>query len=135
MFGAKELKSVGQRWSMNRSLAVKSLKDSGIVIPEDGLNGTVSLEAIDKIGKVDCLSLRGELTANGIAAGGMPDGVIIDTGSLTAVFRGCFPLDSLGLYRREGTDMNIEIHASRAGTKFNVSFSEKRDAVWTSVEQ
>ena len=135
IFGARELKSVGQRWPMNRSLAVQSLKDSGIVIPADGLNGTVSFEAIDKIGKVDCLSLRGELTAHGITAGGLPAGVSIDTGSLTAAFQGCFPLESRGLYRKEGTDMTVEIHASGPGTKFDVSYSEKHDAVWTPVEQ
>jgi hypothetical protein len=135
IFGARELKSVGQRWPMNRSLAVQSLKDSGIVVPADGLNGSVSLEAIDKIGKVDCLSLRGELTANGITAGGLPEGVTIDTGSLTAGFQGCFPIESRGLYRKEGTDMTFDIRASGSGTKFNVSYSEKHDAVWTPVDQ
>ncbi len=133
IFGSKEQKSEGERWPMNRSLAVKSFKDIGIVIPEDGLSGTVVLEGKEKMGNVDCLRLRGQMTADSIAAGGLPEGVIIDSGSATAVFRGCFPLENLGLARKESTELKVEIQASSEGTKFKVSVVEKRDAVWTAV--
>jgi hypothetical protein len=46
VFGAKEPKCLGQKWSMNRSLAVRGFKDNGITVPEDQLSGTVSLEAL-----------------------------------------------------------------------------------------
>jgi hypothetical protein len=135
IFGAKEVKSIGQKWPINRSLAIQSFKGNGIVIPADRLNGTVSLEAIDKIGNADCLSLRSEMTASRIALSSLPEGFIVDSSSMTAVLRGCFPLESRGLHGREGAEVTVEMHGSLADKKIDATSSQKRDAVWTPVAQ
>ena len=100
VFGAKEPKSIGQSWPMNRSLAAQGLKDRGIEVLPDRMSGSVQLESIDKIGSLDCLRLRGEMTIDSISSAGLPPGFTLDAGSLKSVLRGCVPLETHGLQRQ-----------------------------------
>jgi hypothetical protein len=135
VFGTKELKSIGDKWPINRSFALQSFQGSGIVIPADRLNGTVLFEGVGKIGNVDCVSLRSEMTASSFALSSLPEGFVGGSSNMTAVLRGCFPVESRGLQGREGAEVTVEIHGSLGDKKIDASTSKKRDVVWVLVER
>ena len=131
IFGTKDAKGIGDRWSINLALAAENLRDTGISIPAGRLSGTVSLVGKDKIAAIECLSIQGELRADGVTMKDLPPGFTMDRGSFGAVFRGCFPLGDSGLSYKEGADMIFQIRlTSKEGVSLDITTSEKRDAVW-----
>lgn len=135
VFGTRELKRIGDSWPIHPEKAYESMKETGFSIPEGHLSGTVRLVAKDRIASTDCLSIRGELLADAIAAE-LPNGVTLERGNMQGVFRGCFPLDGSGLSRKEGADITVQMRvASKDGTKFDVIFSQKSDDIWVAVDK
>ena len=131
IFGTKELKGIGESWPVNPSQAYESFKETGFVIPEGHLEGTVTLVAKDRIASADCLSIRGDVQADVIAAKALPGGVTLERGRLQAAFRGCFPAESSGLSYKEGADISVQMRVvPKDRPKLDFTYSQKSDLVW-----
>ncbi len=137
IFGTKDEKNIGDSWPINHALAAENLKDTGISIPEGRLSGTVLLLNKDKIGATDCLSIQGEMNADGLSLTSqeIAPGFTLDSGSVHARLWGCIPLDDSRLSRKEGVDLTMQMRlTSKEGVTLAVRTSQKRDAVWVSLK-
>jgi hypothetical protein len=130
IFGSREAKAVGDSWPMNVASAAENVKGAGIVLPVASTSGSVSLVAKEKLGAMDCLSLRGEMKASEIGLKNLPPGLTLDRGSLRVSFRGCVPVADAGLSHKEGTDVNMEVHLSSPGGAIDVTNVQTTDSVW-----
>jgi hypothetical protein len=131
IFGTKERKSIGDTWSINVARAFDSLKDDGIIVPPGHLSGRVTLLAKEKVGGIDCLSLRGELVADGIFSTRLPRDVTVDESKVQATFDGCYPIEESGLSFKEQTQFSMQAHVrTKQGVTFDMMSSQKSDSIW-----
>ena len=131
IFGTKTPKAVGDSWPMNSALASEDLKGTGLSIAADKLHGKVTLKSIDTVGSAACLDLVGDMQADTFAPGDAPPGTTFDQTSITAVFRGCFPVNPAVPSHREGGDVSFQMRVhQKDGPAVDVSFSQKSDSTW-----
>jgi hypothetical protein len=134
IFGIKTPRGIGESWPINDVAAIKSLAENGVIIPEGRLSGIVSLIGKDKVGSTDCLSLRGEMKADGLSSKKFPPSVKVEEAKLHASFRGCLPLDGAGLSHSAGADLTFVVLLARSdGQKLEVALTQKMDAVWSAI--
>jgi len=116
--------------------AIKSFAETGLIISEGHLSGTTSVIGKDKVGSADCLSLRGELKADGLSSKDFPSGVKVDEGKMRAVFRGCFPIERAGLSHSGGGDFSLSVRLlTPDGTRLQVTSIQKTDEIWNALEK
>jgi hypothetical protein len=82
VFGTKEPKAFGESWPINAKLGSEDVKKSGIEVSPEHLNGRTELVGKERIGEADCLSVRGELVASGVALKDLPGGATVDEGTM-----------------------------------------------------
>jgi hypothetical protein len=92
VFGTREARKVGDTWSINSALAVRSLLEDKLLASEDDTKGTVTIEKKMTIGAEDCLVISGAMDI-GLITGNI-DMVKIDSGEMHARFSGAFPVDT-----------------------------------------
>src|SRR5262249_2610566 len=92
VFGAKEPKAFGASWPINAKLASEDLKKSGIEVSPEHLKGGMELVGKDRVAEADCLRVRAEFMASGIAMKDLPDGATVADGTVQATFDGCVPI-------------------------------------------
>jgi hypothetical protein len=135
IFGTKEPKGIGDSWSIDRTLASESLKDTGIIIPTGRLTGVVSLVAKDKIAAIDCLKFRAELTADNFTLKDLPPGVTADRTSMHMIILGSYPIDNSGVSYKEGGEITGQVRfTTNDGVKTDLQRIEKREEVWVAAE-
>ena len=131
IFGTTEPKSIGERWLVNPKLAAGQLTDTGVEIPPEHMHGSVELTAKDKVAGSECLSMRGDLQADGFAVKSLPPGFALDRGTVQATFRGCFPVSGLASSYRTGVDMAVDMHLTSKDGSIDMTFKQGTDATWT----
>ena len=82
VFGTKEPKAFGENWPINAKLAAEDAKKSGIQISPEHLQGRTELVGRDRVGDADCLRVRAELMASGVAMTDLPAGATMDEGTM-----------------------------------------------------
>ena len=133
VFGTKERKSIGDRWSINPSLvlASASFKDSGLMVPPGHLIGMTSLLGIDKVADIDCLSVRGDIKADDISPKDLPQGVSLARGRLQGRFQGCYPIEDARLAYKDGMELRMELQIRmQGGGTVEIMTTQKVDSVW-----
>jgi hypothetical protein len=135
IFGTKEAKGIGDRWSINLALASEKIfKDEGIIVPDGHLSGMVSLVAKDKIANTDCLSLRKELKADDLTSKDLPPGVKLDRSNFQGIILGCYPIEDSRHSYKEGGELTMQmLLTSNEGDKIDITRTEKRDEVWVAA--
>jgi hypothetical protein len=118
IYGTKELKAVGDRWTINKAAAVADLKDS-LIIPIDSMSGVSSIESKGTFSGEECLNLVTELNADRVAPTLGPAGFVLDQGTMDMTVRTCVPINPVSLSRRVGVVGNslFRLHGA-PGTPF-----------------
>jgi hypothetical protein len=102
MFGTTDKQKVGGSWGVNKEAVAKDAGRVGVVVKPEDVEGSFSLQGVEKAGDVECLKLAGslkmkKLTRKDDDEDGLPEGFTVESGSMEAKYGGLFPLDaSLG---------------------------------------
>lgn len=121
IFGTQERQRVGASWPMNAAMAAADLGPTLTVRPED-LSGRTKLVAVGPSGGVDCMTLRGEMTARKVAMPSLPPEAVLDSSAVRADFVGVFPVEPtrarlLSELRMSG---QFRLHVSANGQQVDV---------------
>jgi hypothetical protein len=90
IFGTREKKRVGDTWPINAELAATSLKDVGLRVNKDDVEGSVALKGVVKVGQEECLDIQAWLDIKAFDLQ-LPDGFNVVEGRLQAKFAGKLP--------------------------------------------
>jgi hypothetical protein len=105
IYGTKEQKGVGDRWTINKQLAIDDLKDA-MIIPIEKMTGVTSIVSRGNFGGEDCLNMLGEVNADGVVLRMGPMGFVPAGGTMDMTFRACVPISPAGKSRKEGAVMS-----------------------------
>jgi hypothetical protein len=133
VFGTKEPKAFGESWPINAKLASEDAKKSGIEISPEHLNGRTELVGKDRIGEADCLSVRAELVASGVALKDLPSGATVDEGTMQATFAGCVPI--AGTSARKVLEMTLKARLTKNGSTIDIVGRQKSSKIWKEIRQ
>lgn len=133
VFGTKEPKVFGESWPINAKLASEDAKKSGIEISPEHLKGRTELVGKDRVGEADCLSVRAELVASGVALKDLPAGATVDEGSMQATFAGCVPI--AGTSFRKSVSMTFKARFTTNGSTIDFVGRQKSSEIWQEVRK
>jgi hypothetical protein len=133
VFGTKEPKSFGDSWPINAKLAAEDAKKSGIEIPAERLQGRTELVGKDRVGEADCLTIRAQINASDVAMKDLPDGAIMDNGTMQATLDGCVPI--AGTSSRKGMEMTLKARFTLNAATFDMLARQKSSEVWKEVRK
>jgi hypothetical protein len=107
VYGTKEPKGVGDRWTINKAAAVADLKDA-MIIPIERMTGVSSIVSKGNFGGDECLDLLTEVAADGVALKNGPAGFLPDQGTMEMTVRACVPINPAATSRKEGVVINAQ---------------------------
>ena len=92
IFGTREKKKVGDAWQINAELAALSLKDVGLRVNKDDIEGGAALKGVTKVGQAECLDVEAWLNIKSVDLQ-LPGGFNVVEGRIQAKLAGKFPTD------------------------------------------
>jgi hypothetical protein len=107
IFGSKEPRAIGERWSINNSIAAADFSKIASVSP-DKVRGSASLIAKGIVDGNECLIVTAEVSADDMALPKAPPGFAPDRGSVQANFRGCFTTNPSAGAGKGGAELNAQ---------------------------
>ena len=121
LFGTKDRKKPGQSWPVSAEGVASDSERVGAVVKPGDVEGSFRLDGVEKEGDVECLKLSGNLVVkkllakaddgeDGGAGGGLPEGFVVEGGSMEAKYGGLFPLDSSVGSLQESASMTFVTH-------------------------
>ncbi|UJR84571.1 hypothetical protein [Sandaracinus amylolyticus] len=119
IFGSREPQAIGASWGIDTALAARSLGAMGIEVRHDHIGGQTRLVERTRVGDVDCLVVRAELSARQLAVPSLPPNAQITRAEVRATMEAALPIDLARAVRRERTDLRMHIELSiptEAGT-------------------
>jgi hypothetical protein len=133
VFGTKESKAFGESWPINAQLASEDAKKSGIEVSPEHLKGRIELVGKDRVDEIDCLSVRAELMASGVAMKHLPPGATMDDGTMQATFDGCVPIAGTSI--RKSVEMTLKAHFTSNASTIGIEGRQKSSEVWKEVRR
>jgi hypothetical protein len=133
VFGTNEPKAFGESWPINAELASEDLKKSGIQISPEHLKGKTELVSKDRVGEADCLKVRAELMASGVAMKDLPAGATLDEGTMQATFDGCVPI--AGTSARKGMEMTLKARFTTKDSTVDLLARTRSSQTWQEVRK
>jgi hypothetical protein len=101
LLGTKEKKTVGQSWPVTPEAIAKDSERVGVIVKPEDVEGSFRLDGVEKVGEVECLKMSGNLRVKKLLAkadatedDGLPEGFVVDNGSMEAKYTGLFPVDA-----------------------------------------
>jgi hypothetical protein len=101
MLGTKEKKKVGESWAVTPQAIAKDSERVGVEVKAEDVDGSFRLDGLEKVGDVECLKMSGNLRvkklvtkADATEDDGLPEGFVVDNGSMEAKYTGLFPVDA-----------------------------------------
>jgi hypothetical protein len=101
LLGTKEKKKVGESWPVTPEAIAKDSERVGVVVKPEDVEGSFRLDGVEKVGEVECLKMSGNLRvkklltkADATEDDGLPEGFVVDKGSMEAKYTGLFPVDA-----------------------------------------
>ena len=134
IYGTKEPRGVGDSWTINKAAAVADLKDV-MIIPVERMTGTSSIVSRDNFGGDECLNMLTEVKADGVSLKNGPAGFGAGQGTLQMVFRGCIPIRSGVISRKESGEVSTQYRlkgmpgSPAAGVTMDMTLNQKVDMV------
>ena len=117
LFGTKEKKKPGESWPVGAEAVAKDSERVGVVVKPGDVEGSFRLDGIEKEGEVECLKLSGNLVVKKLVAkaddgedDGLPEGFVVEGGSMEAKYAGLFPVDSSVGSLQESASMTFVTH-------------------------
>jgi hypothetical protein len=101
LLGTKEKKKVGQSWPVTPEAIATDSERVGVVVKPEDVEGSFRLDGLEKVGEVECLKMSGNLRVKKLVTkadanedDGLPEGFVVDNGSMEAKYTGLFPVDA-----------------------------------------
>jgi hypothetical protein len=111
IYGVKEPKGVGDRWTINKTAFVNHAKE-WMIIPIEEMTGVGSIISKGNFGGEDCLNTVTEVNADGVAVKIGPAGYVPESGSLQMTLRFCVPVNPAAKSRKWGGEMNSQVRVT-----------------------
>lgn len=111
IYGVKEPKGVGDRWTINKTAFVNDLMEY-MIIPIEKMTGVGSIISKGNFGGEDCLNTVTEVNADGVSVKIGPAGYVPDSGSLQMTFRDCVPINPAAKSRKGGAEMSSQVRVT-----------------------
>lgn len=101
MLGTKEKKKVGESWPVTAAAIVEDSVRVGVVVKPEDVEGSFRLDGVEKVGDVECLKMSGNLRVKKLVTkadanedDGLPEGFVVENGTMEAKYTGLFPVDA-----------------------------------------
>jgi hypothetical protein len=133
VFGTSEPKAFGESWPIHAERGSEDLKKSGIQVSPEHLKGKTELLSKDRVGEADCLTVRSELMASGVAMNDLPAGATLDEGTMQATLEGCVPI--AGTSARKGMEMTLNARFNSKDSTVDLLARTKLSQTWQEVRK
>ena len=101
LLGTREKKKVGQDWPVTAENVAKDSERVGVVVKPEDVEGSFRIDGVEKQGDVECLKLSGNLKVKKLLTKAddneddrLPEGFVVEGGSMEAKYSGLFPVDT-----------------------------------------
>ncbi len=92
IFGSKVARATGEKWPINKRLAIANMKRDGIILKPEKFSGQTRFPRVVKVGEVECVFLEGEFNATEFRPP-IPKEFEVSESEFVAEYSGKFPLD------------------------------------------
>lgn len=124
LLGTSGRKKVGESWPVSsENIARDSERVNVIVKPED-VEGSFRIDGLEKKDGVECLKMSGNMKVKNLVAkadesedDGLPEGFVVEGGSMDARYAGLFPLDLTVGSLSESASITFVTHISNGSGK------------------
>jgi hypothetical protein len=122
LLGTKEKKKVGESWPVSPENVAKDSERVGVEVKPQDVEGSFQIDGLEKKGDEPCLKLSGNLKVKKLVTkadekegGGLPEGYVVEGGSMEAKYTGLFPVDSSKGSLAESASMTFVTHVKGKG--------------------
>jgi len=122
LLGTKDKKKVGETWKVSSENVAKDSERVGVTVKPQDVEGSFRLDGIEKVGAIECLKLSGNLKVKHLLTkadenedDGLPEGFVVEGGSMEAKYAGLFPVDSSIGSLSESASTTFVTHISNKG--------------------
>jgi hypothetical protein len=105
IFGSKEPRAVGERWSIN----VEKMKEDDLDFDPQGAAGSTRIVAVRQVDGVECLEIEAEMTIARVDFKGIPKDAKVHESKMSGRFLGLFPTNTKLLSISQGMSMDLNI--------------------------
>ena len=133
LLGTKDKKKVGQSWPVTSENVAKDSERVGVVVKPGDVEGSFRIDGLEKKDDVECLKLSGNLKVKNLVTkadenedDGLPEGFVVEGGSMEAKYAGLFPVDSSVGSLAESASMTFVTHVKGKGGGDDVVTVESR---------
>jgi hypothetical protein len=133
LLGTKDKKKPGESWPVTAEAVAEDSERVGVIVKPQDVEGSFRLEGIEKVGEVECLRLSGNLKVKKLLTkadenedDGLPEGLVVEGGSMEAKYAGLFPVDSSLGSLSESASMTFLTHIKGGTGKDDVVTVESR---------
>lgn len=141
LLGTKDKKKPGASWPVSAENVAKDSDRVGVVVKPEDVEGSFRLDGLEKVGDVECLKLSGNLKVKNLVTkadenedDGLPEGFVVEGGSMEAKYAGLFPVDSSVGSLAESASMTFVTHVKGKGGAGNDDVVTVESRVQRAVE-
>ena len=122
LLGTKDRKKVGESWPVTPENVSKDSERVGVIVKPGDVEGSFRLDGLEKKDGVECLKLSGNLNVKNLLTKAaeneddrLPEGFVVEGGSMEAKYTGLFPVDSSVGSLAESASMTFVTHVTGKG--------------------
>ena len=122
LLGTKDRKKVGDSWPVTSENIAKDSERVGVVVKPEDVAGSFRIDGVEKKDDVECLKLSGNLKVKNLVTkadenedDGLPEGFVVEGGSMEAKYAGLFPVDTSVGSLAESASMTFVTHVKGKG--------------------
>jgi hypothetical protein len=109
IFGTTEFQEIGDSWGVHAQTFARAMRANGVMLQPQALDGTVTLENVEKIEGVECLRVQADITVQDLSMDEMPEGVTHREGSAVFSVTGLYPTDSSKARIHDSRSVRMEL--------------------------
>jgi len=119
IFGTRERRRVGDKWSMNTEAAARDFSKRGMTITAEDLTGAVQLDGVQSVEGVKALGVSARLHGKNLKIPAVPKGVTLEKAEMDGEMAAVYPADpavGLSLSDRIQFRVSVLMSGQRPGT-------------------
>lgn len=100
LLGTAGRKKVGESWPVSSENIAKDSERVNVIVKPEDVEGSFRIDGLEKKDGVECLKMSGNMKVKNLVAkadesedDGLPEGFVVEGGSMDAKYAGLFPLD------------------------------------------
>jgi len=133
LLGTKDMQKVGDAWPVTSENVAKDSERVGVVVKPGDVEGSFRVDGVEKQDEVECLKLSGNLKVKNLVTkadenedDGLPEGFVVESGSMEAKYSGLFPVDTALGSLAESASMTFVTHVKGKSEDGDVVTVESR---------